>query len=311
MLSCTINIDTLEGNTAMGTLQDSMRTTMEIRGYSEKTIAVYIGCVRVFARHFNKSPLLISMREIESFFQFLRQQRKSDSTIHLYYVSLRFFYRINDISDRMPQLTFKRIQNRIPMILSQEKVITVLNSCTSLKYGTLFSLAYASGLRNSELRDLTVRDIDFARKQVYVRRGKCRRSRYSILGNKTMELLSSYLNVYKPHSFLFYKREDITSRVGKDAIRRELIKLLVKNGIDAHEVHLHTLRHCFATHLMENGTSIFHVMHLLGHTSIQTTMVYLHMQDPSKLNITSPIDVLHIHRDDSTEPQKELFAETA
>lgn len=295
----------------MGTLQDSMRTTMEIRGYSERTIEVYIGCVRVFANHFKKSPLLISMKEIELFFHFLRQQRKSDSTIHLYYVSLRFFYRINDISDRMPKIIFRRIQNRIPMILSQEKVITVLNSCKSLKYRTLFSLAYASGLRHSELRDLTVWDIDFARKQVYVRKGKCGRSRYSILGNKTIELLTTYMNVYKPHSFLFYNREDSTTRVGKDAIRRQLMKLLVMNGIDAHEVHLHTLRHCFATHLMENGTNIFHIMHLLGHSSIYTTMVYLHMQDLNKLNITSPIDTLELHQDGGAESQRELFAETA
>jgi site-specific recombinase XerD len=119
------------------------------------------------------------------------------------------------------------------------------------------------------------------------------------------------MNVYRPHSFLFYNREDSTTRVSKAAIRRELRKLLVKNGIDAHEVHLHTLRHCFATHLMENGTSIFHIMHLLGHGSIYTTMVYLHMQDLSKLNITSPIDMRELHQDDGTEPQKELFAETA
>ena len=124
VLSCTITIDTLEGNTAMGALQDSMRTTMEMRGYSERTVEVYLSCVRVFANHFKKSPLLISMKEIESFFQFLRQQHKSDSTIHLYYVSLRFFYHINNISDRMPRLTFRRIQNKVPIILSQEKVVT-------------------------------------------------------------------------------------------------------------------------------------------------------------------------------------------
>jgi integrase/recombinase XerD len=295
----------------MGALQDSMRAAMEMRGYSERTVEVYLCCVRVFANHFQKSPLMISIKEIESFFQFLRQHRKSDSTIHLYYVSLRFFYRINNSDDRMPRLAFRRIQNKVPMILSQEKVVTVLNSCKSLKYRTLFSLAYASGLRSSELRDLTVHDIDFARNQVYVRRGKCGRSRYSILGNKTIQLLNTYMNVYKPHSFLFYNRDDSTARVSKYSIRRELIKLLVKNEIDAREVHLHTLRHCFATHLMENGTSIFHIMHMLGHASIYTTMVYLHMQDLSKLNITSPIDIHELHPDESTEPQKELFAETA
>jgi integrase/recombinase XerD len=211
----------------------------------------------------------------------------------------------------VPKLIFNRIQHRIPLILSQKKVIAMHNSCKSLKYRTLFSLAYASGLRNSELRNMAVHDIDVARRQVYVRRGKCGRSRYSIIGNKTIELLNACNNAYKPHSFLFYNRENSTTRVGEDAIRKKLPKLPVINGIDAHEVHLHTLRHCFAAHLIENGTSIFHIMHLLGHASIFTTMVYLHLHDLSKLNITSPIDVLELHKDYGKEPQKDLFAETA
>jgi len=295
----------------MGVLQDLMRTAMEIRGYSGRTIAVYLSCVRVFANHFRRSPLLISMTEIESFFHFLRQQNKSDSTIHLYYVSLKFFYHINNITDRLPHLTFRQIRNKVPMVLSHETVLSMLESCGSLKYKTLFTLAYASGLRTSELRNLTVRDVDFDRKQVYVRNGKNGRNRYSILGNKTIQLLKTYMNVYRPHSFLFYNQEDSTVRVSKDAIRRELRKLLIKNAIDPREVHLHTLRHCFATHLMESGTSIFHIMHLLGHRSIYTTMVYLHMQDLDKLNITSPIDLFEPHPNQNTELQNELFAATA
>jgi site-specific recombinase XerD len=284
---------------------------MEIRGYSERTVSVYLSCVRVFANHFGRSPLQISTEEIESFFHFLRQQNKSDSTIHLYHVSLKFFYHINGMDDHFPSLTFKRIRNKVPMVLSQEKVVTVLDSCKSLKYKTLFTLAYASGLRTSELRDLMVRDIDFDRKQVYVRNGKNGRNRYSIFGNKTSQLLRTYMNVYRPHSFLFYNQEDSTGRVSKDAIRGELRRLLTKNGIDVNEVHLHTLRHCFATHLMESGTNIFHIMHLLGHASICTTMVYLHMQDLDKLNIRSPVDLLEPHANEGTEAQKELFAATA
>jgi integrase/recombinase XerD len=295
----------------MGVLQDSMRTTMQIRGYSARTVEVYLSCVRVFANHFRRSPLLISMKEIESFFHFLRQQNRSDSTIHLYYVSMKFFYDINNITDRLPHLTFGKIRNKVPIVLSQEKVVTMLASCKSLKYKTLFTLAYASGLRTSELRNLEVRDIDFDRKQVFVRNGKNGRSRYSILGNKTIQLIKTYLNVYRPHSYLFYNQEDILARVSKDAIRRELGRLLIANGIDAREVHLHTLRHCFATHLMENGTSIFHIMHLLGHVSIFTTMVYLHMQDLHKLSIKSPIDLLEPRINEETDPRRELFAATA
>jgi site-specific recombinase XerD len=229
----------------------------------------------------------------------------------LYYVSLKFFYHINNITDRLPTLAFRKIRNKVPVILSQDKVVALLDSCRSLKYKTLFTLAYASGLRTSELRDLTVHDIDFDRKQVYVRKGKNGRSRYSILGNRTIQLLRTYMNVYRPHSFLFYNQEDSTARVHRNAISRELRKLLIKNEIDHHEVHLHTLRHCFATHLMESGTSIFHIMHLLGHASICTTMVYLHMQNLDKLNITSPIDLLEPHSNEDAEPQRELFAATA
>jgi site-specific recombinase XerD len=284
---------------------------MEISGYSENTIAHYLSCVRVFAFHFNKSPLLISTLEIEAFFHHLRKQRKSESTIHLYYVSLRFFYRQNNMLDRMPRLTFPKVRNKIPLVLSQEKMISMLDSCKSLKYKTLFTLAYASGLRVSELQALTVPDIDFDRKQVYVRNGKNGRNRYSLLGIKTIELLRFYINVYRPSSFLFYSRADCTSRLGEDAIRRELKKLLINNGIDSRQVHMHTLRHCFATHLMENGTSIFHVMQLLGHVSIITTMVYLHMQNLDKLHIRSPIDLLESHPTDDRKPPHELFAAIA
>src|SRR5512144_630983 len=97
----------------MGVLQNSMRAAMETRGYSESTVALYLSCVRVFAYHFGRSPLEVSAGEIESFFHFLRRQNKSDSTIHLYYVSLRFFYRLNNAIDRMPRLKFRRMRYRV------------------------------------------------------------------------------------------------------------------------------------------------------------------------------------------------------
>jgi integrase/recombinase XerD len=295
----------------MGILQNSMRTAMETHGYSDRTVSHYITCVRVFANHFGRSPLLISTKEIESFFHFLRKEQKSDSTIHLYYVSLRYFYRLNSISDQMPKLRFTKITNKIPIVLSQEKIATILDSCSSLKYKTLFTLAYSSGLRISELRDLHVSDIDFDRKLVYVRKGKNGRSRYTILGNRTIQLLKTYINVNKPNTFLFHKQTDSTVRVNENMIRKQLRKVLIKNGVDIREVHMHTFRHCFATHLLEGGTSIFHIMQLLGHTNVQTTMVYLHMQDLNKLNITSPIDLLEPLHNEDIELKRGLFAATA
>jgi integrase/recombinase XerD len=197
------------------------------------------------------------------------------------------------------------------MVLSQEKVAILLASCTSLKYRTLVTLAYASGLESSELRSLTARDLDSDRKQVYVRNGKNGRNRYSILGNKSIQLPKTYMDVYRPHSLLFFSRKDSTSSVSRYSIRREFRKLLAAHGLDVREVHLHTLRHCFAAHLVESGTSLFHIMHLLGHLSIGATMVYLHVQDLEKLNLKSPIDLLEPLESVDKEPRKVPFAASA
>ena len=295
----------------MGKLQDSMRSALKIRGNSDRTIEIYLSCVRIFANHYKKSPLQITTKEIETFFQFLREHKKSDSTIHGYYVSLKTFYNINNLNERLPYIRFKRVINKIPLILSKEKISLILDSCNSLKYKTLFSLAYASGLRMSEIQNLTISDLDFERKQLYVRNGKNAKCRYTILGDKTIQLLNVYMNVYKPHSYLFYNRNDSTSKINSEAVRREFRKLLTTNNLDTREIHMHTLRHCFATHLMENGTSLFYIMNLLGHSNIRTTMVYLHMQDLNKLNIVSPIDSLKSNPVVTNERQHDLFSATA
>ena len=125
----------------------------------------------------------ISTEEIESFFHFLREQNKSDSTIHLYYVSLRFFYRLNNVTDRMPSLN-SRESVQSPHGTEPREGGDDTRQFKSLKYKTVFTLAYASGLRISELRNLTLADIDFDRKQVYVRRGKNGRNRYSSSGTR-------------------------------------------------------------------------------------------------------------------------------
>ena len=295
----------------MGALQNAMRDYMETRGYAVSTIQTYLSCMRIFARHYGRSPLQISSNEIEGFFLFLRHQNKSDSTIHLYYESLKLFYRINRIPDRLPHIAFRPVRNKVPKILSQKRVVSMLDGCRSLKYRTMFSLAYSSGIRTFELRNLQVSDIDLERKQVFIRRGKNKKSRYTIIGEKAVTLLRTYINVYKPHAYLFYNQQDGTKPMNRDAISHAFKKMLAEHGEDCKDYHLHTLRHCFATHLVENGTSIFHVMHLLGHSKISTTLVYLHMQDLDELNIESPLDSFHYRRVQTEGTQRQLFAQCA
>ena len=288
----------------MGTLKDQMCEYMQTHGYSEKTIELYTSCVKCFSYHFMQSPLDITYNQIESFFLFLRQEKKSESTIHIYYESLKYFYSMHNMRNRLPHITFTRINKKLPEILCQNEVFQLLENCSSLKYRTIFTLIYSAGLRVSEAANLKLSDIDFEGKQIFIRNGKNKKDRYTLLADETTKLIKNYLQIYNPIEYLFYSN-DICKKISIDCIQRKF-KTLVHDNEIIKNIHIHTLRHCFATHLLENGTSIFYIMQLLGHSNIQTTMIYLHMQSLDKLNIQSPIDKYrldHCNRNENCQTQ--------
>lgn len=285
----------------MGELRNNMIRHMRSRGYAEKTIKLYTSCVKTFAAHFGSSPLKLGEADIESYFLHLREQGKSDATIRAYYEGVKFFYRMHGFSDRVPHMRFPRANKTIPALLGPDGVLALLEGCGSLKFKTLFTLIYSAGLRVSEAAALSVADVDFNRNLILVRNGKNGKDRYTLLASRTRELLARYLELYRPTSFLFYRNRERTEHISVSSIQRTFKELARSLGL-GEGIHVHTLRHCFATHLIENGTSIFHIMHLLGHAHIQTTMAYLHMRDLSELRITSPVDLL------SQRPPQELRA---
>ena len=172
-------------------------------------------------------------------------------------------------------------------------------------------LIYSAGLRVSEAANMKISDIDFVRKTILIRNSKNKKSRYTILADATASIIRNYMNIYKPIEYMFYKRRDITEQISISYIQRTFSKLVSKNNFNK-KIHVHTLRHCFATHLLENGTNIFYIMKLLGHSCIQTTMIYLHMQDLSTLNLESPIDHNHLYSSiSSPEQQKSLLLQSA
>ncbi len=293
----------------MGILRNQMREYMQIQGYSEKTIKLYTCCVKCFSYHYMKSPLEISSKEIEAFFLYLRQAKKSESTIHIYYESLKYFYSMHNMRNRLPSITFTRTK-KLPEILCQKEVFQLLANCNSLKYRTIFTLIYSGGLRVSEAANLKLSDIDFERKLIYIQNAKNRKDRYTLLANETINIINNYLQIYNPIEYMFYGN-DICKKISIDCIQRKF-KMLVHDSKIMKRIHIHTLRHCFATHLLENGTSIFYIMQLLGHSSIQTTMIYLHMQSLDTLDIQSPIDKYKLPKTvSSTSSQCQLLSESA
>lgn len=275
----------------MGTLRNEMIETMKLAGYSEKTIKLYVSCVGSVSRYFGRSPLGLSSDDLSDFFLHLRESRKSESTIHIYYEAVKRFYSFHNLSCVVPHIAIRRIRSRMPVVLSQEEIARLFERCESLRFKTIFMLIYSSGLRVSEAANLQVSDIDLERRQILVRNGKNRKDRYTIIGARTCDMLKTYFDIYRPISFVFFNRRDITSKISVSVIQKHFKKLLRLSNVTK-DAHIHTLRHSFATHLLENGTSIFHIMHLLGHSNITTTLVYFHMQNLDKLQIKSPIDIL-------------------
>lgn len=164
-------------------------------------------------------------------------------------------------------------------------------------------------MRVSEAANLKLSDIDFERKQIFIKNGKNKKDRYTLLANETILLIKSYLQIFNPIEYLFYSN-DICNKISIACIQKAFKKLILKNNLNK-EIHIHTLRHCFATHFLENGTSIFYIMQLLGHSNIQTTMIYLHMQSLDKLDIISPIDKFHFQLDVKPEIQPLLLLASA
>ncbi len=295
----------------MGVLRQKMVDSMKVRGYARKTIHSYTSCVKKCSLFFMKSPLMLSKNEIERFLLFLREERRSDATIHLYYAALNYFYGMMQMrDDKMPHMSFSRKSHLLPEILSKGEIFQLISHCSSLKYRTLFALMYSSGLRISEVAKLRLKDIDYDRKGIFVQEGKNKKSRYTLLADGIIPVLRAYHTVFVPTDYLFYGK-DPTICISTDAIQRQFHQAAFNAGIRK-KVHVHTLRHCFATHLLESGTNIFFIMRLLGHSRIQTTMRYLHMESVVNMHISSPIDSLDPLCVIGSNPiQRDLFAVSA
>jgi integrase/recombinase XerD len=273
----------------VGQLKDTMVIEMKLAGYSEKTICMYTYYVGRLARHFRKSPLSISQAEVKEFFLHLLRSNKSPSTLHNYYHAFKIFYLIFNRPDYLDRIPVPKIPFKVPPVFDQSEIQGILDNCTSLRYKTLFALIYSSGLRISEAARINTSDIDFPRRMIHVRAGKGGKDRYTILGEKTMRLLMQYLESYLPSSFLFYPRYDKGKALSCRQIQSAFQRILARIE-DKKHCHVHTLRHSFATHLLEGGTNIFYIMRLLGHSSLSSTMIYLHMQRLDALQIVSPLD---------------------
>jgi site-specific recombinase XerD len=189
--------------------------------------------------------------------------------------------------DRIP---YAKAPKRLPVVLSRDEVAQFFEACGNLKHRALFGVLYCAGLRIREARLLEIRDLDSQRGLIHVRQGKGNKDRYTVLPASLLRMLRCYWRAYRPEGFLFPGRNPVEP-IGKSAFTTAIERVARHAGIKKH-VTCHVLRHSFATHLLEAGVDIVTIQKLLGHTSLKTTSLYLHVAKPASRISQQPLDLL-------------------
>jgi len=276
----------------MGRLYNRMKMDLELKNYSPKTINCYLNWMVDFVSHYGRSPEEMGEEEIRHYLHYLIKDKKlSQSSINQAYSAMKFFYE-RTLGREWNAVKIPRVKNRkkLPVVLTKEEVRSILHSTGNLKHCAILATIYSAGLRAGEATHLKVHDIDSARMMIHVRGGKGNKDRYTLLAECTLDILRRYWKAYRPYNCLFPGR-DPNKPISVSSIQRVFKASLYSSGIKKN-VSLHSLRHSFATHLLESGTDLYHIQRFLGHRSFSTTCIYLHITDKHLRKVKSPLDLL-------------------
>ena len=262
-------------------IQEKFNIHLKHQRKSKRTIEVYEGFLKRFLNDFNCHPSNVTNNQIIEYLGKLSRPQHKQMV-----ATLKIIYRdVLRCPRKLKGIKYPKKEERIPEILSREDIFKLIEaSSRNLKHKAIISLLYDSGLRISELLNLKLRDIDSDRLQVIVRGGKGNKDRRSVLGKSTLKLLRGYYREYKPNFYLFESPGG--GKYSTTSVRALLKTYCKKAGV--RPISPHTLRHSFATHLIESGTPESKVQHLLGHKHITTTQIYNHVTTD---NVESLLDV--------------------
>jgi integrase/recombinase XerD len=266
---------------------------LTLRRYSPKTQRAYLLHLKRFLGHFGARAKTVTNDETRAYFLHLIEEECVSWPYQNQAIgALRFLYqRVLKHPDAVADLPRPvRERKRLPAVLSRDEVIRLFQAVGNLKHRAVLLVIYAGGLRVSEAVQLKVSDVDGQRKSIFVRGGKGGKDRYTIVGDAALEALREYWRIYRPTDWLFPGvRPDapLSTRTIQAAFREARRRAGIRK-----DATVHTLRHSFATHLLENGVDIRYIQELLGHEDVRTTQLYTHVGDPNVRRIRSPIDEL-------------------
>lgn len=270
-----------------------MKDDMNMRNFSKYTYDSYLGKTRDMMRYYGEKRLEeVTTEELREFLlKYLKYERKlSDRSINYYNSVIRFIYEVTlDKLINKKQLPMRKQKKTVYRVLTKEELSTFFNVCDNFKFRTIFMLVYGSGLRIGEVANLRVEDIDSKNMRIFVRAGKGNKERYTILPKQSLDMLREYWRKYRQHKrrgriFLSESGKAITVGVIREHFRKYRRKAKINE-----KATVHTLRHNFATDLIERGATLIQVKELMGHSNIRSTMEYVHVANV-KLDLESPLD---------------------
>ena len=289
---------------SMGKLRDQMVHDMDVRNFAPRTIESYVEGVRRLAKHYMKSPEELSDEEVQRFLLYIREERKlSASTCNQIRCALKFLY---EVTLRRPcaALTVPpmRMAQKLPEILSRQEVERIIDASATLRDRVLLMATYGGGLRVSEVVALRPGDIDQERGVIRVEQGKGRKDRYTPLAERLVSEIERYYRVYgRPQHWVFPQRSDASKHLDVSLAQKLFTTAKRRAGVTK-AGGIHSLRHGFATHALEAGVDLPTLGRMLGHTSVNTTMRYLHTTTKRVSAQVSPLDRLVLRKSAQDEP---------
>lgn len=274
--------------------------TVSVLGRSKTTFENYSRHIAAVAIYYGKIPTELDQEQIHDYLFYLQKKSKTPSQSYFKHTvyGLRFLLKSEGLPYSFLNLPEIKHEKRVQVVLSKEEVWRLLKSCDLLKHRVLVGLLYGCGLRCMEVRSIRLQDMDFDRRQLRVVQGKGKKDRYVPLSEHLIRGLKSYIEVEKPVEWLFNGQPlpnraggDFDSRYSQKGVQWAVKQACKRAGITK-DVHVHTLRHTYATHLLEDGIDIMTLKNLLGHENIETTIEYLQIAQLPTQKVFSPLDTL-------------------
>ncbi|QUH31943.1 tyrosine-type recombinase/integrase [Vallitalea guaymasensis] len=262
---------------------------LTIQGYSSKTKKCYISHIKRFIDYIKKDIIEITETDVKMYLSYLMEKECSHSYVNQTISSIKF---LNEHVLHKLKLTVyverPKKERKLPNVLSKKEVKSILASLQNNKHKTLLALIYSSGLRVGEVVKLKINDIDSQRMLIKIEQGKGNKDRYVMLSESILLQLRKYYKEYRPNKWLF-EGADKDKHITERTVQR-IFKNACEKGCVMKKVSVHSLRHSFATHLLESGTDIRYIQELLGHSSSKTTEIYTHVTNKNIMSIKSPLD---------------------